>query len=580
MGKWLAAFDTEHINRYVFGTNKLKEIRGASSLLDSLNRTIMSQVAQDYHAKKVYANGGAGQFLVATEQQAKEFGREVQRKYLDATGGGTSITFTSIELPEHIIDVGDENIAGEFELLQLQLQEEKQHLPDVLALASHPFMRLCDSCGIEYANAGPGSKDTARDAGEGDEQYCMSCGLKRARDSEVKNLLKRRETSKSNLSGDYLWSQIISRLLAVGYNLPQNTQRPNDFNIFRNFRGAKDYLGIVYADANNMGRAIASCHSLAARKEMADTVDNAIYTSVCTAIARHLKIADHLKPVEQQSDDLEGDVFPFDILLMGGDDVYMVVPASVAVDVALTIAETFRHETQEKHTLSVGVILAPIKYPFGVLREMAETTLSFAKKAGADARAQASRAGKKIDDDTRINFMVVTGGSSNNFTSIYNAMYQKQNEDLKQDFYATLRPYTLDNLRILLNAIGGPDGANLGRTKLYQMREAIFKMNLTTSVSDSMAILRNWHEKQRKHMVLHVYEVARRFQTRSGIPDDLALNSLRVSFPWFADEKSEKNGNEVYRTGLLDFIELYDFLSREEEMIDDEREEEVTDDEN
>lgn len=569
MGSSLVAFDTDHIKRYVFGTQKLKEIRGASSLLDYLNRIVMTRLANRYQAKKVYANGGSGQFIVATEL-VDSFGKQVQQEYLAVTGGGASITFVSTPLPEHIVDINEDDITDTFELLQWLLQEEKQHSPEALASASHPFMRICDSCGVEYADAQKKSRDVIRDVDEQDEQYCAVCQLKRARDGKIKDFIEKfiKEAGKRAPHDEYLWNEIITRLRAMDYKVDEKTERPSDFNVFRNFKGAKDYLGLIYADANSMGRAIEKHNSLLARQIFADTIDKAIYTSVCTAIARHLKIADQLKPADQRVDDLTNPVFPFDILLMGGDDICMVVPASAAMDVALTIAETFHRETHEEHTLSVGVILAPVKYPFGVLREMAESNLKFAKKDGADASAQAKKSGNKIDD-TRINFMIVTGSSSSNFASMYNSVYRRQDEDLHQDFHATLRPYTPDSLRILLNAIRGQEGAGLGRTKLHQMREAVFQMNLTTSVIDGLTVLRNWHEKQRNHITRHVYQIGTHYQMPRSNPDDPVSGFPRVIFPWFADGKSEKNGDMVYRTSLLDFIELYDFLSREDVLSDD-----------
>ena len=47
MRKSLVALDTDHIKGYVFGTDKLKEIRGASSLLDRLNRQVMRELMGD-----------------------------------------------------------------------------------------------------------------------------------------------------------------------------------------------------------------------------------------------------------------------------------------------------------------------------------------------------------------------------------------------------------------------------------------------------------------------------------------------------------------------------------------------------
>src|SRR6266852_1939553 len=88
-------------------------------------------------------------------------------------------------------------------------------------------------------------------------------------------------------------------------------------------------------------------------------------------------------------------------------------------------------------------------------------SLKFAKKTGADARAKAKKADTTIDD-TRINFMIVTGSSSSDFTSVYNTAYHRQDDNMHQEFHATLRPYTPDYLRILLGAIRDKDGANLG----------------------------------------------------------------------------------------------------------------------
>ena len=587
----LIAFDTNHIKEYVFGTNKLKEIRGASSLLDYLNRLVMGQFAEQYNAHTVYANGGSGLFSVATKH-AKDFGRQVQQAYHNETGGGASITFATLSLPDDVTEdnIDTKDITQFLEELQWHLQEKKLHPPAFNALASHPFLHPCDACGIEYASPAVKGKRVIHDPGEEDERYCVSCQFKRVRDHDVKSFIEDIEAGKRVSYHEYLWDRIIPQLRTMNYTIPPLTERPKDFDTFRNFKGAKDYFGLIYADGNNMGRAVRECKSLPEYKALANDIDDALYTAICTAIARHLKIDDHLKSQEQRTGDLKNDVFPFDILLLGGDDICMLVPASVALDVALTMAETFRDEVERKQhklTLSVGVVLAPIKYPFGLLQETASTALKFAKRASANARAEAKResadaraeakkasAGTEVaptkasSDDTRINFLIVTGGSSSDFKAVYEATYHKEDKDDKQDFYATLRPYAPNDLQTLLNAIRSKDGINLGRTKLHQIREAVLKMNLKTSVSDGLAVLVSWREKQRNHVVNNVYEFAGRYQLPRSNPADPVSGFPRVVFPWFSDGKN-KLGHAIYRTSLLDFIELYDFVSREGGDIDD-----------
>ncbi|TMC18415.1 MAG: hypothetical protein E6J34_17170, partial [Chloroflexi bacterium] len=337
MGQSLIAFDTNHIKQYVFGTNKLKEIRGASSILDRLNRVVMTQREKKYYdTQKIYANGGLGLFLVDS-QQADKFGRYVQQEYKEATGGSVSVSYVTQALPKDF-KLSD-HIPDRLDLLQWMLEKEKREVHQLIALPSHPFIRLCSSCGVEYADAEIESKYLIHDPGETDDLYCESCHKKRIQDKDVKDLItdftKYGKRLKDAENKEQLWGTILTRLSELGYDFSDKPQRPDNFNVFRNFKGAKDYLGLIYADGNNMGRAFAQLTTLPQRKALAKTIDGAIYEAVCQAIVKHLQVADHLKPKEQLADDLKHAVFPFDILLLGGDDVLMVVPASVALDVAL-----------------------------------------------------------------------------------------------------------------------------------------------------------------------------------------------------------------------------------------------------
>lgn len=159
VGKYsLVALDTDHIKQYVFGTDKLKEIRGASSILDRLNRPGMKDIAEgvDPNAQLIYANGGSGLFVVDTNK-ADEFGKRVQRVFKERTAGSATITYTKQELPDSAI--GDSKVANEAKikdelaLMRYQLRGAKNCPEDIIVLPSHPFMSYCSSCGIEYSEA-------------------------------------------------------------------------------------------------------------------------------------------------------------------------------------------------------------------------------------------------------------------------------------------------------------------------------------------------------------------------------------------------------------------------------------------
>jgi hypothetical protein len=105
----------------------------------------------------------------------------------------------------------------------------------------------------------------------------------------------------------------------------------------------------------------------------------------------------------------------------------------------------------------------------------------------------------------------------------------------------------------LLKKISLGKQVGLSRTKLHQIREAVLRMNLSTSIYEGMAVLRNWRSGQRDLVLREVYPLG---NPAPGEPR-AAGTFPRVTFPWFAD------GPETYRTALLDYVELYDYVPKQ-----------------
>lgn len=586
MGKQsLVALDTNHIKQYVFATDRLKEIRGASSILDYLNRIVMKELAwiDGFDERRIiYANGGSGLFLIEAER-ADDFGKSVQKACNELTGYSASVTYIVQELPpdapQEIDRLLKYPLAETLSLMRYRLRTQKDIPLDSPDLPSHSFMRICDACGIRYACPdldGEEKSDVERDVDEENNLYCISCQLKRKRDSRVRKEYIPLIEARQPAPDEYLWDYLIKNLRAEKYNIPPRTDRPHDFNVFRNFKGAKEYLGLIYADANGMGSKVEACETLVGLHELAEKIDKAIYKAVSFAIAQHLMVNEHIRTSDELVDVPKYPLFPFDILLLGGDDVVMVVPASSALEVAISIAQKFYEEAnkhddvgvgtqteqtsekeEDKYTLSLGVVLAPVKYPFGLLQDLAESTLKAAKKEGAKGKNNSAYG------QTFINFMTVTGSTSLDFNKVYQSLHTKKGrvDGQKTAFYATLRPYTVEDMESLLKAIREGKKKSLGRTKLHQVREAVLRMNLTTSVYEGVTVLRNWRPGQREFVTQHVYNLGNNYQEAHHDAEQPGTLFPRVTFPWFAD------GPDTYRTSLLDFVELYDFVAQEE--VDD-----------
>jgi hypothetical protein len=555
----LLAFDTDHIKRYVFGTNKLKEIRGASSLLDSLNRvsTVRKAESAPFHARTIYAHGGSALFLLDSDQ-AKPLGKAIQKLYREESGGA-SITYAIQPLPDYgtqeIMTARQLNeevtMAQILKLLRLRLnlakdspqqsQTAQNSAQDelgaaVLALPSYMLLSLCQSCGVEYATG------TWRDLDDPDEPeglYCQTCLKKRDEDKRIKEMLYR--SSVEALRAETLWGRILQTLAQPGYPenqpyaLPARIRRPKDFDAFREFLGGKDYLGLIYADANGMGRAMDEMETLDEVKTFAEKVDGAVFHAMADAIRSHL-------PARQET-------LPFDILLVGGDDIVMVTPAAQALHVAANLAERFQFHTGEQHTLSVGVVFAPLKYPFNLQRMLADETLKAAKKAGAANKVD----GSGEPEQSSLNFVVVMGNTSLNYTKIVEQLHQRK--PTQEEFYATLRPYSLSEFQQLLKQLQKGKEKRLGRTRLHHLREAILKIDRSTSASilEALALLRNWKDLDQRDFLK---DLVKRYDKRLT-PQQEQKGTL---FPWALDGERSQKGWFTYCTPLLDFIELYDFL--------------------
>ncbi len=565
MAQSLIAFDTDHIKGYVFGTNRLKEIRGASSILDRLNReeTVRIAAKEEFKATRIFAYGGSALFIVDSDR-AQALGKAVQKLYHEETGGGASITYAIQDIPDYgtqdIMTVkelsGNIAMADVRKLLRSRLHlakdslqmdmspgdnvQQKDAAPEndtqrgdalaYVALPSHALLCTCESCGVAYA------QDLGRDvedADEGEERYCCVCTGKREEDMDVKKKL--RNARNAPLASGSLWGHIL-KSLGESYLPPRSPvpERPKDFNAFREFSHGKEYLGLIYADANSMGTAFNDLETLEEEQVLAKKIDDAVFAAMGYAIRTHLPI--------------QGNTFPFDILLVGGDDIVMVVPADKAIQVAHTLAEEF-HRLAGKYTLSIGVVLAPVTYPFSLQYELVGETLKAAKMSGA---RQVPNSSNDEQEQSRVNFVVLTGNTSQSYEKQYGELYNKRTRT-NNAFYATLRPYTLSDLKWLLEQLKQGNEKRLGRTKLHQLREAILKLNSTTTILELLALFRNWKKDERDF----VKQIAQKFDTRLTTRQQ----QMGTLFPWSLDGKESSDSLTIYRTPLLDFIELYDFVT-------------------
>ncbi len=496
--EWIA-FDTDRIKEYVFETGTLKEIRGASALLDRLNREVMPKVVG---GEKIYANGGGGLFLV-DENQASQAIHNVTNRYHQETH---SASITGVTLKSQ----GDVDLQSEITRLGYTLRFNKDRCSEEVMPITHSFLRFCDSCGTRYSQV----------TFQG-ELLCSSCHRKRQEDEHVKENISQWTVAPDTANTNQLWGRLLEEFQKHNPRLLGH-ERPEDFNEIGALSRPQGYMGLIYADGDAMGRVIETISTRENMRKFSEAVDISIYQAVGEAAAKYMEpqIGNH--------------IWPFDILLLGGDDLVMVTQAQSAIQVALSIVSRFSELTNDKwHTplaLSACVVLAHVKYPFGSMLSLAESGLKFAKKEAAKRRQKGS-----VTDGGLINFLVANSADHLDFRQHYNEVLQEKDSE-SNILYRTQRPYSTAELTSLISQIQQLKQAGVPRGRLEDLRSTVFKRRREGSMEGLMSVIRT----QRKHR-------DPLFCLMGGDLKD------RLTIPW-------KRRGDNWVSPILDVAELYDFI--------------------
>jgi len=355
MSSYLVVLDNPGIKEYVFSTSPLVQIRGASSLLDRLNRadteTFLKSLFKD-DLECVFSGGGTAHFIIrAPRDRVIDALEKLKGYYFKKSGGGIRLLYGLGNFGNYDYRAA---LAEAFAELKHSKTTSPRNPPPLLHTG---FVRECDTCSalatelISY--------------GERNFVLCEICGIK------VRNGLKRG-----------YWQE-LAKFFPEIENLDQF--RPRDFaEIGERCRSAPGYTALVYADGNAMGKIIKQLNSLEDFRFFSKMVDTAV-RDACYETIKNLCPPDNGK-------------IPADILLLGGDDLLVYITADKALPFAIRAARLFNEKTtvalaenasvknllgESGITISLGIAFGKSHTPFGIMLDQAEELLHSAKKAGA-----------------------------------------------------------------------------------------------------------------------------------------------------------------------------------------------------
>lgn len=364
MTRTIVLHDADRIQDYIFTTGKLREIRGASALVDSLTTrspsneepTELDRLLKNYQGcEPVYAGGGNLVLWFDDEAVAKQFDLDYSRRFFDATRQAST---TGVVYPT------TQPYLEAFDVAMARLQSRKAASPGPPFLEAGGLLRPCQSCGLQPASTIELTPDDL------EERICAACHEKR-------------QSAKKDLPRIYRqffqsadeWRKRFSLL-------------PSDFGDIGRASRPDGYLGVIYCDGDAIGERIRTLRSKAAPDEQEQAyrdfsrrLDEATRSAIVEVLRER-----YSAPTGVASGQTDA-YYPFQIILCGGDDLLIVVPADAALDIAAAYVERFAQKTGDM-TTSAGIVLAHERHPFRELARLAKEALKSAKKLSREIKGQ------------------------------------------------------------------------------------------------------------------------------------------------------------------------------------------------
>jgi len=451
---------TVSIQKYVFGSNKLKENLGASYLIQDIYESHLQKTVQSifpsgnlkFNAWKDspdksliekdgvnfeigYIGGGKGLIFFRNKGDTEEFIKKWTRTLL-------------IEAPDVITAIASDtfntaNFNEENKKLFKILQENKKRYIPQTVLPRHGITAECSRTG------------NSMDIWNKTLEKYVSC--------VAYGKLRYAEKSKKSLSKEYT-EQLYDEFCFT-----------NDIEKLGQSRDEDSHIAIVHIDGNNIGKRFREVETLEGIRKLSVSIKNANNNSfsnlLSTIISQSGQIEDALGR-ELPKNENGKKILPLRPIIIGGDDITFVSDGKLGIYFAKIFLAAF--ETQEdvdgknlNLTASAGIAITKTKYPFYRGYQLAEE-LSRSAKSG---RKKNGETGSWLD------FHVAYGGFSGTLEEIRNAHYKVDEKEL------FMRPYHIEGadelsfdglVRNIGNLLWKDKGVrNFPRSKIMEMREVL-----------------------------------------------------------------------------------------------------------
>ena len=356
--QYLYGAAVQGIQQFIFQTSKLKDIMGASQLVDSICTTAFEEFSAAEGCEKIIAAAGNIKYIFQSQEDCEKAVLQFPQKVMKLAPG---ITISQAVV---VMD-GDTNFGVAIDALERKLRMQRNK----------------PTIGITYSPMGV-------------ERYATT-GLAIAQSYEEKDTYDSQEKEYTDLAtAAKRWALQKSKedksLLYKCYGeAPSEQALPQDT---RDLTDSNDWIAIIHIDGNSLGQVV---QQIGKDKDLFAGFSQALDQS--TIEAAHVAFRAVCPPGEKFN------TLPIRPIVLGGDDLTVMIRADLALSYARAYLTAFEELTeknlrfifdkfdifngQKKLTACGGIAYVKAKYPFFYAYELAENLCSAAKKDAKQPQA-------------------------------------------------------------------------------------------------------------------------------------------------------------------------------------------------
>lgn len=353
MASYLIVAEVDKIQSFIFRSSRLREVAGASRLLEDL----CDEIKEKYGQQALSSAGGSFR-IVVDESEIDLVISDLKQRFNHNIGGSITITSVPYFPDSDVIE------RGNFALRRAKLQGG-----DPEPVWSSPYHAICSSSGEEFAVA-----------------YERPGGFLPKGQSRFPDEQPRYMGRTTLLKGD---ENAAIRLLETFIERMQNTTNikhlgklgnPTEANTYAQF-DPRQYVAYLVSDGNGVGEIFNACSP----EQLRDLSSNIGQLTSDALIHAVEKVCAETHTNGQMQ-------FPVLPLISGGDDLFVLMPSPLSVHIAIEFSKAYQKNMSDKlrsmgllndkenATTGVAVVICKASYPYRTAHQYAHELMGKAKR--------------------------------------------------------------------------------------------------------------------------------------------------------------------------------------------------------